>query len=302
MTTPSAQPQVKIAGGAFTTGAIEPVAASASVHLELVNTAGLDSVRWEWNDYPEGWTAPAGWSTAADGTIFYVGFSPPDFTLPAITLWGKFALRVTGYYQQLTQTIVDESMQLSMIGPFGEIDLCSREFEHFTTATTRTRRWVRSVQRMIRALTGIRQSLALAADFTNAATSPTTALTATPFLFPVKNAVSYKVAIALTGSSSGTGGFKLTTTGPVGTTIQGWWDGFAAVVATRVPQEITALGAMGSAVATIGANTRGEIRGTLVFTAGADGFFGLSVANVTATQTTTIKARSSIEWSRVVLQ
>lgn len=160
--TPYAKLLVSVNGGGPTSGGIEPVPSGATIQLLAESVVGWTQAVWEIVDYPEGWTAPAGWSTRANGTIYYSGVTPPpSFTLPDITqsanidLWGKwcFRLRVNEQVSNDTKAIgnlLDESTQLSMPSFNGQIDIGAREGEQFCTTTTKHKRWIRAHQRNLR--------------------------------------------------------------------------------------------------------------------------------------------------------
>lgn len=147
---------VSVNGGANTSGGID-VPSEATIALSGQSTVGWLRQRWEIVDYPEGFTAPAGWLTDANGTIYSLDVVPPAFTLPtAASRWGTYALRLKVNAQLDTdeklEGLLDESTMLSMLSPNGLRDMAAREGLQFCTPTTLHKRWVRSYQRNLRAL------------------------------------------------------------------------------------------------------------------------------------------------------
>ncbi len=160
-TPPYAHALVQINGGANQSGGIDAVPPTALVQLVPESTVGWTQARWEWVDYPEGWTAPTGWSTDANGVIYAntIG-NPPSFNLPGSSLWGKFALRLRVNEQvsndKRVGDLLDESLILSVESPLNAlIDIAAAEDTQFTTPTTRHKRWVRTLQRVLRRIEGL---------------------------------------------------------------------------------------------------------------------------------------------------
>lgn len=152
MPTPYAKVLVSVNGGANQSGGLE-VPSGATLTFTPESIEGWEQAKWEFTDYPEGWATPAGWTLAADGTIFYAGYTPPPVTLPASTaLWGvwMFRLRVN---EQVTDDknvlpdLLDTTTCFSMLSPSGLRGIGAREGDQFTTASTRLKRWLRSFQR-----------------------------------------------------------------------------------------------------------------------------------------------------------
>lgn len=93
---PFALLRASVNGGSATSGGLT-VPASATVQLSAnpSGTSGAFAYRYEIYGYPVGFSVPAGWSTDSNGVYFYSASStPPVFTLPAITTWGKWMLRL----------------------------------------------------------------------------------------------------------------------------------------------------------------------------------------------------------------
>lgn len=155
----SARFYVSLNGGANQSGGVD-AASLDTVSLVPASTVGWLRARWEIYDYPEGWAAPAGWSTAASGTIFYDGITPPDFDLPDnAVLWGVWMLRCLINEQidtseQELDGLIDDDNAICVLSPFGLRDLGARELAHFTTSTTRIKGWLRSYQRNLRTIEG----------------------------------------------------------------------------------------------------------------------------------------------------
>lgn len=136
---PYAKVLASINGGATASGGIV-VPASATVQLSGVNTASWLNQLWEIYEYPVGFTAPAGWSTAANGSIYSTAVTPPQFTLPAISLWGKFFVRLTVNGGILNgalagpgspQPLIDIATALTMLSPNGLVDTGYLEANQF---------------------------------------------------------------------------------------------------------------------------------------------------------------------------
>lgn len=157
----SAQFYVTVNGGSNQSAGID-VPSAATIAFVPASTAGWLRARWEIYDYPEGWSTPAGWSLAADGTVFYSGFTPPSFTMPsADDLWGVWMLRCLVNEQidvggdvavASNENLLDDNNALSLLSPSGLRDMGARELAHFTTSMTRIKGWLRSWQRNLRAI------------------------------------------------------------------------------------------------------------------------------------------------------
>jgi hypothetical protein len=166
-TTPYAKVLVSVNGGALSSGGLE-VPSAATIALSPESTVGWRQQRWEIFDYPEGWTAPVGWSTGAEGVIFSTAVTPPSFTLPASSsLWGKWAIRLrineqVADDQKVLEGLLDEDTFLSMLSPRGLRDLAARERWQFTTLATRVKGWLRDYQRNLRTLDAISLGSAVA--------------------------------------------------------------------------------------------------------------------------------------------
>lgn len=155
----SAQFYVSVDSGPNQTGGVD-VAAGAAITFVPASTVGWLRARWEIYDYPEEWTAPAGWSTASDGTIFYVGLgAPPSFVIPAPeAAWGTFMVRllvneqidVGGDVAVGDGSLLYDNIALCLVSPSGLRSIGAREAQHFTTATTRVKGWARTLQRMLK--------------------------------------------------------------------------------------------------------------------------------------------------------
>lgn len=155
MPTPYAKVLVSVNGGGNTSGGID-IPSAATIALSAESTVGWTQARWEIIDYPEGFTAPAGWSTAADGTIYSTSFTPSSFTLAAAsTRWGKwhFRLRVNEQVaddQNIIENLVDSTTIIHMLSPNGQRDTAAGETTQFCTSTTMVKGWVRDYQRNLR--------------------------------------------------------------------------------------------------------------------------------------------------------
>jgi len=149
---------VSVNGGANQDGGIDLPSGGAVVRFVPFSTNGWLRARWEIYDYPEGFSTPTGWVLAGDGTIFYEGFDPPQFTIPSASeLWGVYMLRLLVNEQVTDDTarrpdLLDDGNALSMLSPRGIRGIGAREAQHFTTPSTRVKGWLRSLQRTLRTL------------------------------------------------------------------------------------------------------------------------------------------------------
>ena len=126
-----------------TLGAGQVIPASATIALTGVNTSGWNTALWEIYDYPPGWTAPSGWSTAATGVVYYNGTSvspnPPAWTAPSVAGWGKWGIRLTVNNNTDPTGAInyprmqDTSMALSMYSAHGLRDGLAGEQGQFAT-------------------------------------------------------------------------------------------------------------------------------------------------------------------------
>lgn len=157
-----AQLQVSVNGAPPVRGGVE-VPSGATLAFSGVNAAGWERARYEIIDYPEGWGVPAGWSQEADGTIVSTDFIPTTITLPANTVrWGKWYPRLL-VNDQIDESktrlqngeLFDDTCMISMLSPKGQRDVCALEGDHFTTSTTRVKKWARDIQRNLRAIEAV---------------------------------------------------------------------------------------------------------------------------------------------------
>lgn len=156
--TVSAQFYVSIGGGANQTGGVDALS-NQTLDLVPANTVGWLRCRWEIYDYPEGWPTPAGWTLATDGTIYSTTFpQPQQIALPDNgAYWGVWMLRCLvneqlDNSQDVLPGLLYDLNAVSLLSPTGLRDCGAREDQHFTTATTRIKKWLRSYQRNLRAL------------------------------------------------------------------------------------------------------------------------------------------------------
>jgi len=129
---PFALLRASINGGSPTAGGLTvPASATVQLSADPSGTSGVTSYKYEIYGYPSGFTVPAGWSTDSSGVFFYsAGSTPPPFTLPAISGWGKWMLRLTvnngvSSNQILfpPEQLVDEMTALDMLSSHGLHDI-----------------------------------------------------------------------------------------------------------------------------------------------------------------------------------
>lgn len=97
MQPPYAKLKASINGGAAVAGGLTvPASATVQLSADPAGVSGAFAYKYEIYGYPVGFTVPAGWSTDSAGVYVYsAGATPPVFSLPAITGWGKWMLRLT---------------------------------------------------------------------------------------------------------------------------------------------------------------------------------------------------------------
>jgi hypothetical protein len=157
-TTPYAKILVSVNGAGNTSGGLE-VPSLATIQFSPESTVGWTSCRWEIYDYPEGWATPASWTLGADGVIYSTSFTPALITLPNIAaLWGVWMPRLMVNEQASSDTdllkglLDQDTTAISMLSTHGLRDAGAREKQHFTTATTRVKNWLRGYQRNMRVM------------------------------------------------------------------------------------------------------------------------------------------------------
>lgn len=143
---------ITIDGGANQTSGVDATS-SAAIAFVPASIVGWLRVRWEIVDYPEGWSAPAGWSTDTDGTIYTTDIMPTGFTLPDNgELFGKWMFRLLVNEQIDRDDVVLEGLYyddaaICLPSPSGLRDIGAREKNQFTSTTTRIKSWARDIQR-----------------------------------------------------------------------------------------------------------------------------------------------------------
>jgi hypothetical protein len=156
---PFAHLLASINGGSATAGGLT-VAASATVQLSAdpAGTSGVTQYLYQIYGYPSGFTQPSGWSTDSSGVYFYgSGATPPLFTLPSISGWGKWMLRLTvnNGISPNPQVIpisqlIDEMTALDMLSSHGLHDLGYNESTQWSQHG-----WVTHHQANLRVLDGL---------------------------------------------------------------------------------------------------------------------------------------------------
>ena len=150
---------ISVNGGGPQTGGVD-VPGGATIDFVPVSTVGWKRARWEIPDYPEGWATPAGWTLdGSNGTIYSTAVpQPQQILLPdAGALWGVWmpVLLVNEQIdtdQEELEGLYNDENAFCVLSPSGLRDMGAREKEHFTTATTRIKNWLRSYQRNLRAI------------------------------------------------------------------------------------------------------------------------------------------------------
>jgi hypothetical protein len=134
-TPPYAKALISLNGGPASGGGVV-AAGSDVVQLSGESTVGWYQQRWEIYAYPDGFTAPVGWSTDASGVIFSTAVTPPSFTLPAVaTRWGKWLVRLTvngGMVNgKSSADLVDTTAAISTLSPKGQREIAALETTQF---------------------------------------------------------------------------------------------------------------------------------------------------------------------------
>lgn len=152
MTPPYAQAQVSVNGGAASSGGID-VPSAATLQFSGVSTVGWAQQQWTLYEYPEGFATPAGWTLAADGTIFSTAVLPALITLPANTVhWGPWSMRLQinealSNNATTVPNLTDVATICHMLSPKGQRMIAALEGTQFCTSTTLQKAWVRTLQR-----------------------------------------------------------------------------------------------------------------------------------------------------------
>jgi len=160
-TPPYAKVLVALNGVPVGSGGIT-VSGGEVVQLSPESTVDWRLQRWELVDAPPGFSAPAGWSVAGDGSFFSTAVQPPPFTVPSVgaTTWGKYAirLRVNGNPLLLNDdgtrnaahvaALTDERTMLSLLSSGGVEGIALGEDHQFDTR----RGWLGALMRGLRTL------------------------------------------------------------------------------------------------------------------------------------------------------
>ena len=154
--TPYAKVLASVNGGATAFGGLT-VPGGATIQLSAESTIGWPATpapKWEiYGFYEATFPLPAGWTDDGSGTYYYLGLTPPAFTLPSAAAgWGKFLLRLT-IGGGIGLNSIDTASGLSIVSPSGLTDLAYQEGTQFSN----TRSWVADVQANLRALDNARQ-------------------------------------------------------------------------------------------------------------------------------------------------
>lgn len=169
MTIPSAQVQVSVNGGAWSSGGL-PATFGQTLNFQNATTGGINAYVWELYDYPPALATPsppAGWISIA-GVLTSYAASPEQITLPVsgTTSWGKIGvrLRLNGnplQYQDdgtlnpaFNASLTDESTMVKIPSPGLQLEgLAFNEGVQFDPGNP-FRSFVSAVMRMLRLLDG----------------------------------------------------------------------------------------------------------------------------------------------------
>lgn len=112
--------------------------------------------------------------------------------------------------------------------------------------------------------------------------------------FAVVSGEKWVVECKLTTQCSGVGGVLYAVSAPAGSTIEGWVQSSTALITTLSYQRLTAINTLIATALHTVATTPGPDRIFFVVVAGATGTVAIQAASVTAGQTTTVFANSSL--------
>lgn len=167
-TPPYSKILASIGGGATTSGGLTATSGqTVTLTAESIAFWGAPAARWEIYEYPTGFSVPAGWTADPTGPYYYLGTTPPGFTLPALPTWGKFgfSLVVNGGSTNgiVDTTLTDLSTWIEILSPNGLHDLGYREEDQYSTQ----RAWVEHHKANLRTLdTGLTGGTSLATPST----------------------------------------------------------------------------------------------------------------------------------------
>ena len=156
-TPPYAQATTSVNAGAYTPGGVV-VPSLATVAFQMASTVGVTSQLWELYSYPDGWTAPAGWTLSGGAGSSYTSNAvvPPSLTLPANTtsMWGKWMVRLTingGVSATSPNLLIDETCAFSMLSNNGLEDSAYNEATQFSVL----KQWSHGIQVSLRILNSL---------------------------------------------------------------------------------------------------------------------------------------------------
>lgn len=139
-------------------------------------------------------------------------------------------------------------------------------------------------------------ALALSANFT----TTVVAATSTALSFSIGPNEVWFVDVQLTAQCSSTGGVKYAVAAPAGATIEGWIYSSLAAITTLSYQRITAINTLNAvALHTVATTPGGDVIRFVITNGATAGVVAIQAASVTATQTTTVFARSGLQALRV---
>lgn len=155
-TPPFAQLTIVVNGGAPQTGRVR-CSQGDNVQLGAGNSnAGTFLFVFPAASIPDGWTAPAGWSTDGGGNIYWAGNTPtpPAFALPSLAsgIWGNWLpqLIVNQGVPASNVGLVDNTTSIQVLSPVGKLwDVAGLEQAQVGGSL---KAWAENIQQSLRAI------------------------------------------------------------------------------------------------------------------------------------------------------
>lgn len=159
---PYALAKASVNGGAASTGGLTGTSGqSVQLSADAAATLGASAYKWELYDYPEGYAQPSGWSTASDGSYYYLGATPPVFNLPTLPLWGKVMIRLTvndgdpKISGNDALDMMDTATAVQTLSSNGLEDIAFDEVNQFNAGDDVARGWIGALRRTLRTIDGL---------------------------------------------------------------------------------------------------------------------------------------------------